>query len=166
MRKDLGGFTLIELMIAVVVIGVLAAIAIPAYGNYVIRANRTVAKTVIMKIAAQQESYFTDRKSYASALNTLANDYGAAVMYVKPDGNLSTTSSPTAIYSITLGAYTTATVANCTVSGTPSANQYAIKATALNRQTKDTACGNLCYGSVGDKGVSVTGGDASDCWRR
>ena len=166
MRKDQGGFTLIELMIAIVVVGVLAAIAIPAYGDYVTRANRTVAKTVIMKIAGQQESYFTDRKQYATALNTLANDYSGATMYVKPDGSLSASSSTTAIYSITLGAYTAATVANCTVSGTPTANQYAIKATALNRQLKDTTCGNLCYGSVGDKGVSVSGGNASDCWRR
>jgi type IV pilus assembly protein PilE len=165
MRKGSNGFTLIELMIVVAVLGIIAAIAIPSYNNYVLRANRTVAKTVIMRIAGNQESFFTDRKTYASALNLLSTDYPAAVVFVSPDGSMSAATSSAAIYSITLGAYSQATVANCTVSGTPSATQYAIMATPVNRQLKDTSCMSLCYGSLGDKGVSVAGA-SSDCWRR
>lgn len=165
MRKGSGGFTLIELMIAVVIIGVLAAIALPAYDGYVVRSNRTVAKTVIMKIAGHQESYFNDRKAYAATLNAISSEYPAATVYVGTDGRLSASNTTNAIYSVTLGAYTAATVANCTVAGTPSAVQYAIIATPINRQTRDTSCGSLCYGSVGDRGVSVSGG-TSECWRR
>ena len=164
MRKNTGGFTLMELMIVVAIIGILAVIAVPSYQQYILRANRAVAKTAIMRIAAQQESYYNDRKGYATALNVFSSDYGASTVFLGRDGRTQTSNTPAAIYQLTLATYSAASVADCSASGSPNALQYAIRATPVNSQAKDTKCLSLCYGSVGDKGTSA--GSASDCWSR
>lgn len=63
------GFTLMELMIAVAILGILTSIAIPSYTKYVREAKRTEAKTEMLKIAQLQESYYVQNLSYALAMN-------------------------------------------------------------------------------------------------
>ncbi|PID46724.1 MAG: hypothetical protein CSB47_02690 [Proteobacteria bacterium] len=63
------GFSLIELVITVAVIGILSSIAIPSYTKYVRETKRTEAKTEILRIAQLQESYYVQHLSYAKALN-------------------------------------------------------------------------------------------------
>lgn len=60
------GFTLIELMITVAVIGILAAIAYPSYTQYVVRANRGEAQAYLMDLAQRQQQYLMDARAYAS----------------------------------------------------------------------------------------------------
>ena len=56
-------------------------------------------------------------------------------------------------------------MASCALStALTSTTQYAILATPVNAQTRDTKCQLLCYGSPGDKGA--TGTTSSDCWTR
>lgn len=62
------GFTLIELMITVTIIGILAAIVYPAYQKYVIRANRVDAQAVMLESVLFMERYFTTNGSYADAV--------------------------------------------------------------------------------------------------
>jgi type IV pilus assembly protein PilE len=65
------GFSLIELMITVVVIGILAAVAYPSYQDYVKRGNRSAAQTFMMTIAQRQEQYLVSNRSYASTVAAL-----------------------------------------------------------------------------------------------
>lgn len=63
------GFTLIELMITVAILGILSAIAVPSYMEYVRESKRTEAKTELLRIAQLQESYYVQNLSYAKYLN-------------------------------------------------------------------------------------------------
>lgn len=65
-RKDPFGFTLIELMITVAVIGMLAAIAFPSYQQYVVRGKRAAAQSQMMEIANREQQYFLANRAYAS----------------------------------------------------------------------------------------------------
>jgi type IV pilus assembly protein PilE len=69
--KQQHGFTLIELMIVVAVIGILAAIAIPAYRDYVTRAKITDATSILSNKRVQLEQYFQDNRTYAGVLPVL-----------------------------------------------------------------------------------------------
>ena len=66
MNHKVNGFTLIELIITVAIIGILAALAFPKYEQYVTRANRVDATTEIMRLAAAQEKYYLQNNSYAT----------------------------------------------------------------------------------------------------
>ena len=59
------GFSVIELMIALIVVSILAAIALPSYKNYVIRASRQQAQTLLLQLAGQEEKIFLNSSAYA-----------------------------------------------------------------------------------------------------
>jgi type IV pilus assembly protein PilE len=63
--KRMRGFTLLEVMIVCVIVGVLAAIALPAYQNYIVRANRSAAQRFMMDVSNREEQYLNNLRSYA-----------------------------------------------------------------------------------------------------
>lgn len=73
------GFTLIELMITVAIIGILAAVAYPAYGRYLVKGNRAAAQSHMMQLAQAQSQYLADNRSYASTIDALGMPAPAAV---------------------------------------------------------------------------------------
>lgn len=62
--KHANGFTLIELMIAVAIIGILSAIAIPAYGDYVVRGKLVEATSELANGRIKLEQFFQDNRAY------------------------------------------------------------------------------------------------------
>ena len=67
------GFTLIELMIVVIIIGVLASIAYPAYRNYMSQSRRSDAQIALTQAAAAQEKFFSDCRTYTDKVTAAYN---------------------------------------------------------------------------------------------
>lgn len=146
------GFTLIELMVVVVIIGILAAIAIPSYQEYIRKSQRADGKSFLLDLASRQERLYTQYSSYTSIV-------------VKPSGcsgggcglGLSDNQSPDKFYTVAI----TTTPAGCSPSATLCTG-YVLTATPNN--WVDTKCANLTLTHTATKGIS--GAQSVDyCWR-
>ncbi|UJB32591.1 type IV pilin protein [Chromobacterium sp. Beijing] len=136
------GFTLIELIIVVAIVGILVSIALPSYTNYVQRTYRAEVQTELQAIAQAQEKYFTLNNAYASSLTALS--YAS-----------SSISSQDNRYTITMGDLSaSATLAN--------GQGYTLQAAPAGGQVGES-CGTLSLNSLGSK--SAASGTVSNCWR-
>lgn len=80
--KNREGFTLIELMIVVAIIGILAAIAIPQFASYRQRAQDSAAQSALKNLATAQEDYYVQYETYTPTIGNLSATY-------QPDTNIS-----------------------------------------------------------------------------
>lgn len=123
MKSSQHGFTLIEVMIVVVIVGILASIAYPSYRNYVLRTNRAEGAAHIMRVLQAQERHHSQNMAYTTTLD----DLGIPI------------SSETNRYSIsTMAACSDSTIARC----------VSVTATAT---TDDPVCGTMTRDSRGEK---------------
>jgi type IV pilus assembly protein PilE len=74
--KSKNGITLIELLVVIMIVGILAAVAIPIYTNYMQRARRADAKTALEQLRAAQEMFRAEKGVYSINVVELRNTYG------------------------------------------------------------------------------------------
>ncbi len=99
------GFTLVELMITVVIIGILAAIAFPSYRTYMQQTRRSDAQIALTQLAAQEERFFTECNTYTTTIGgARACGGGLGLSTDSPQGYYSLTASGGAINAGTCGA--------------------------------------------------------------
>jgi type IV pilus assembly protein PilA len=106
MRKARKGFTLIELLIVVVIIGILAAIAIPKFANTKSKAYITAMKSDLRNLVTAEEAYFADSSSYTSTVTLLKfqNSTGTVVPSIAAGaGYWTATNSHTQLPGMTCG---------------------------------------------------------------
>lgn len=83
-RGKAAGFTLIELMIVVAILGIIAVVAVPTYQDYIRKARRADAKGVLLELQLAEERWRATSPSYTSAMTDLG--YTGAGPYLSPDG--------------------------------------------------------------------------------
>jgi type IV pilus assembly protein PilE len=113
-RKGSGGFTLIELMIVVAIIGILAAIAVPVYNEYVLRGRLSAMRNVLTELRSKMELYYQDNRSYVGTSSTTPCIAGNTYYY---SSNTSGTVSSTSSADFTVACTTASTSFTLTAAG-------------------------------------------------
>jgi type IV pilus assembly protein PilE len=138
-RRRMAGVTLLELMAVVMVIGILGMIALPSYRQYVMRAQRTEAKTALLQLQTNQERFYLANRTYGGTADLAALGF--------PTGK-----TENGTYALTIAGADTNTY---TVTATPVAG-------ARIDMTQDAMCTTLSITAQGVK--SATGSNATSCW--
>jgi type IV pilus assembly protein PilE len=138
-----GGFTLVELMVVVSILALLAGIAIPSYRQFVLRANRSEAQTLLRDAAAHQERYLAQYSRYT--------DDPARLAFPSPLAAGGKRLSPNQLYEL--------------AAEHPDGNTRRYRLTALRRgaQQSDRECGDFTLDNQGSRGISA--GSVETCWR-
>lgn len=140
------GFTLIELVIAMVVVAILAAIAIPSYDYAVQKSRRTDAKTAVLDLAAREQRYYSVQNAFTTSFVALG--YASA-------GNPTSVSVGSGYYNVTLGP-----------AAPTDPPTFTVTATATGSQLNDTACRTFTVDNTGlQKAFDASGNDnTATCW--
>ncbi len=136
------GMTLMELMIAVAIVGVLAAIALPSYQNSIRKSKRADATTTVSKVAAEQEKFYMQNNKYGTTAQIATKMNGTNVISTQSDH------------------YTVA------ITSADVTKDYTITATAKGNQAKDTGCQTFTYNQSGTRGAKTDKGadNTKTCW--
>lgn len=141
--KKHNGFTLLELMVSISIVGITAAIALPTYRQSVLKTNRSDAQISMAGLATLQERFYFTHNRYTG-------DFAELI-----DGAVSNQPviSEKAHYSIALAV-------------TPNGREWTMVATAINAQAEDHDCAKMSVTSKGQK-TSVDSSDvaSTDCWK-
>jgi type IV pilus assembly protein PilE len=154
-RRSGDGFTLIEVMIVVAIIGILAMIALPSYQEYIRRSKRAEAEGILMEAAQYMQRYYSanDRYTVTAGSVTTEAEQNVSGVSMLPESLRQSPKSGSANYTIAVLARDTP----------PS---YTLKATRTGSMAADK-CGTLTLSGQSVKGVESqsTGLTAADCWK-
>ena len=143
-----GGFTLIQVLVALAVIAILAGIAFPAYQEVMRKARRAEGRAALYQLMMQQERFYSQRNSY------IAFSFGATGEDERQFKWFSGNSPSGSAYEIRGEACASDTIRNCVrlVAAPGTAN--------VNPSFEDPLCGELSLASTGEKGAN-----SPECWR-
>jgi type IV pilus assembly protein PilE len=145
------GFTLIELVIAMVIASILAAIAIPSYNSYIMKSRRTEAKSTLLNLASLEERFYSTNNTYSTTPSDLGYPTTATVPFPVGSG----------YYNISaLTVIPAAAPVNSTSAGTPAT--YSITALAIGSQARDSGCTSF---TISSGGVQTSAGTSTTCWQ-
>lgn len=139
------GFTLIELLIAIAIIAIIAAIAIPKYSSYISDAKVSTAQSDILKIAAAEQRYYATNNTFSSDPQNLGFNETSFPFDIPNPNN------PT--YSLNV------TISNSTTTG----QAYTITATPINPNS-GSAIANCGTMTVTSTGLKTNTGSNQQCW--
>ena len=151
-RNRTRGFTLLEVMIVVVIVGVLAAIALPAYQSQVRKSNRSAAQQFMQDVALREQQIMMDQRGYVPVTDT-------AYFGNKPSD--SNSGVGLAAPSSTSGKYTFEVV---DVVNTATPPTYTITATAVGSQDKDASLNKMSLDHLGQRKTYTSGGTVTGSW--
>lgn len=150
------GFTLVELLVVVAIVGILTTVAIPAYQQSMFKGRRSVAQSGTMDLANRQEQFFLNNKTYTSDMSNLG--YPAGLVFSSDgDSAIALNGGQSAVASTS--------IERIYIIKIDSASTTAFSASAVPQldQANDTECGTLTLSNVGARTESGTG-SPTDCW--
>ena len=150
-HKRTRGFTLLEVMVVAAIVGILAAIALPAYQNQLKKGNRSAAQQFMLDVATKQQQILMDARKYIAVTDTAY--FGNKPSDANPGVGIPAPPSTTGRYTFVM-----------TADNTTTPPSFLITATAATGQAVDANSAKVTLDHLGNRKYLTAGGTATGTW--